>query len=134
MDGRVFLTGYNPAALDYGYTLITEHDLGGVSLYALHGHLSKASIEGKQPGQTLARGATIAWLGERSENGGWVPHVHFQLSFEKPLKPDLPGVVSAADLPVALLKYPDPRLVLVRSTEASSGLAVVNPRTGMLGL
>ena len=111
-EGRIHLFGYNEAELDYGYTVITEHRFEGFSLYALHGHLSAKSVEGKVAGQIIKRGEVIAWVGDRHENGGWAPHLHFQLSYEKPLKPDMPGVVSEVDLPVALLKYPDPRLVL----------------------
>ncbi len=111
-DGEVFLFSYNAAEGDYGYTLITKHDFGGESLYALHGHLSHASCAGKKIGKKVARGDVIAWVGDRHENGGWNPHLHFQLSLEEPAVCDLPGVVSALQREVALRKYPDPRLVL----------------------
>ncbi len=111
-DGKVHLFAYNAAPGDYGYTLITEHRYGGLSLYALHGHLSARSIEGKVPGQPIRKGEVIAWVGDRQENGGWIPHLHFQLSYERPGKPDLPGVVAEADRAWALLRFPDPRLVL----------------------
>ena len=110
--GEIFLTGYNSAKGDYGYTLITKHQISGVILFALYGHLSKVSIEKKRRGEKIEKGQVIAWVGERQENGGWIPHLHFQLSFERPLISDLPGVVSQKDLSIALLKYPDPRLVL----------------------
>lgn len=112
--GKVFLLGYNPRPFDYGVTLITEHDFDGLKLYALFGHLSKESLRGKKRGEKFGRGELLAWIGDRSENGGWLPHLHFQLSFEKPKKRDMPGVVPEKDLPLALLKYPDPRLVLGR--------------------
>jgi len=51
-------------------------------------------------------------MGEKHENGGWEPHVHFQLSLIEPKVPDLPGVVRRADREQALVDYPDPRLVL----------------------
>ena len=111
-DGIVHRFGYNPADGDYGATVITAHDVGGATLYALHGHLSRRSLEGKREGIAVRAGEVIAWLGDRSENGGWVPHLHFQLSFERPERADLPGVVTEVDRPWALLKYPDPRLVL----------------------
>ena len=54
----------------------------------------------------------IAWIGDRHENGGWNPHLHFQLSLVRPEVADLPGAVSDADRAHALTLYPDPRLVL----------------------
>ncbi|MBC8108976.1 MAG: peptidoglycan DD-metalloendopeptidase family protein [Anaerolineae bacterium] len=111
-EGSVFLQGYNAAAGDYGYTIITRHELNGVELFALWGHLSKASIELRDAGDSFRAGDVIAYLGDRHENGGWNPHLHFQLSYEKPTKPDMPGVVSEADRSAALEIYPDPRLVL----------------------
>ena len=56
--------------------------------------------------------AEIGWFGDKSENGGWEPHVHFQLSLERPESCDMPGVVNPEDRDSALMKYPDPRLVL----------------------
>ena len=37
--------------------------------WALHGHLSAASIEGKRVGDTILRGELLGWLGEEHENG-----------------------------------------------------------------
>ena len=95
--GEIFLFGNNPAPGDYGYTLITRHRLGEDDLYALFGHLSASSVTGKHQGQKFQAGETIAWVGDRHENGGWNPHLHFQLCLEKPSRCDLPGVVSPKD-------------------------------------
>lgn len=111
-DGEVFLFGYNGAAGDYGYTLITRHIIDGIDLYALYGHLSAASVEGKTVGASFRAGEVLAWIGDTHENGGWNPHLHFQLSYERPCKCDMPGVVSMRDREAALRRYPDPRLVL----------------------
>jgi murein DD-endopeptidase MepM/ murein hydrolase activator NlpD len=112
-DGEIFLFAYNAAAGDYGYTLITRHDdVNGETLYALHGHLGARSVEGKAVGQKVSRGEVIAWVGDRHENGGWNPHLHFQLSRVKPEVCDMPGAVNEAGLEKALATYPDPRLVL----------------------
>jgi murein DD-endopeptidase MepM/ murein hydrolase activator NlpD len=110
--GSIFLQGYNGAAGDYGYTIITRHEFDGVALFALHGHLSKSSLDLRKEGDAFKAGDTIAFIGDRHENGGWNPHLHFQLSYRKPEVPDLPGVVSEADRAEALRIYPDPRLVL----------------------
>lgn len=111
-DGEVFLTGINGADGDYGGTLITKHRLGDRDLWALYGHLSHRSLVGKEPGQKIAKGDVLGWVGNKEENGGWNPHVHFQLSWRKPDVCDLPGVVSEADRSEALKIYPDPQLVL----------------------
>lgn len=111
-DGAYFLLGNNPSPGDYGYTLITKHALDGVELYALHGHLSERSISGKEAGQKILRGEVIAWVGDRHENGGWNPHLHFQLSYKRPEICDMPGAVSQGQLEEALKIYPDPQLIL----------------------
>jgi hypothetical protein len=51
-------------------------------------------------------------MGDKDENGGWDPHLHFQLSLIEPETHDMPGVVSPEDREQALRDYPDPRLVL----------------------
>ncbi len=112
MDGEISHFGYNPEAGDYGYVVITKHDIGGVPVWALYGHLDAASIEDKKVGQKIASGEVIAWFGAFEENGGWEPHLHFQLSLVEPETHDLPGVVSPEDREWALRDFPDPRLVL----------------------
>jgi murein DD-endopeptidase MepM/ murein hydrolase activator NlpD len=111
-DGEIHLQGYNGAAGDYGYTIITRHRFDGIDLYALFGHLDARSITLRSDGDAFHAGDVLAYVGDRHENGGWNPHLHFQLSYERPIKPDLPGVVSEADRERALEIYPDPRLVL----------------------
>lgn len=111
-DGHVHLIGYNEADGDYGYTLITRHEFDGVSLFALHGHLSGASLAEHKPGDRIRRGQIIARLGDRHENGNWPAHLHFQLSIEEPATCDMPGAVSLEERAAALAKYPDPRWVL----------------------
>lgn len=111
-DGSIYMVGVNPAPGDYGGTIITEHRLGERTLWALHGHLSHSSALGWNPGQSFKRGDVIARLGDKAENGGWNPHLHFQLSWIKPERCDLPGAVSSKDLNWALENFPDPRFVL----------------------
>ena len=111
-DGEIFLFKNNDRELDYGYTIISKHTFNDKSLYALYGHLSKSSILYKKIGQKIHIGEEIATIGDFSENGGWPPHVHFQLSIVEPKSCDLPGVVSEKDHDIALKLFPDPRLVL----------------------
>jgi len=111
-DGVVFAAGANPEPGDYGHVVVTEHVLGGVTVWALYGHLSAASLDGMQAGRALVAGDRIGWLGDESENGGWPPHLHFQLSLARPQTHDMPGVVAVEERDAALATYPDPRLVL----------------------
>ncbi len=103
---------------DYGYTLIVEYKIQSKKLYALYGHLSEKSVATKVIGQEVDSAEIIAWVGDRSENGGWNPHLHFQLSWVKPKKIDMAGVVSEVDRDKALEIYPDPQLVLGELYEA----------------
>jgi len=111
-DGTIYACGYNEADGDYGHVIVTQHEFGGVSLWALYGHLSAASILGKAEGQSIQRGEILGAIGDTHENGGWPPHLHFQLSYQRPHTHDMPGVVTPAERLSALDIYPDPRLVL----------------------
>ena len=112
MDGEISHFGYNPAAGDYGNVVITKHWISGTKVWALYGHLDAASIEDKKIGQRVVAGEVIAWFGSYEENGGWEPHLHFQLSLIEPETHDMPGVVAPGDRDQALKDYPDPRNVL----------------------
>jgi murein DD-endopeptidase MepM/ murein hydrolase activator NlpD len=111
-DCTIKALGVNTAKGDYGPTLITEQRVNGETLWALYGHLSRASLAGKEPGLAFTAGQVLGWLGEPTENGGWPPHVHFQLARIAPAGFDMPGAVSASDRAQALVDYPDPRTVL----------------------
>ena len=111
-DGEIFLFKYNDQKLDYGYTIITKHQIKGQNIYSLYGHLSNSSLKNKKIGQKIYSGEVIAYLGSKEENGGWPPHVHFQLSLIEPKICDLPGVVSEENHNIALKIFPDPRKVL----------------------
>jgi peptidoglycan LD-endopeptidase LytH len=112
-DGELHLFANNDMPGDYGYTLIYKHTLeNGETIFSLYGHLGAASLKDKVVGQKVHSGAVIAWTGNNTENGGWKPHVHFQLSTTAPNVCDMPGVVADNQLEQALLLYPDPRIVL----------------------
>ena len=112
MDGKIHDFGYNSEAGDYGNVVITKHIIDDCILWALYGHLNSESIVGKFVGQKISAGEVIAWFGDFEENGGWEPHLHFQLSLVEPETHDLPGVVAPDDREQALRDYPDPRFVL----------------------
>jgi peptidoglycan LD-endopeptidase LytH len=97
---------------DYGPTIVTAHSMDGRTLYALHGHLARRSLNAWKVGDAFERGATLAQLGAESENGGWPPHLHFQLSWDPPVGGDIAGVVRLDERQEALRRCPDPRIIL----------------------
>ena len=74
--GTVVHAGYNPADGDYGHVLVTRHTIEDRVIYALHGHLSAASLAASPVGRTFEAGEVLGWLGAPAENGGWHPHLH----------------------------------------------------------
>lgn len=113
-DGEIAWFANHRQKGNYGPVIVTRQAIAieGRSLYALYGHLSAESLNGLHRGRKIAAGQRIASLGTEEENGGWVPHLHFQLSLEDPGEADMPGVVAEEDREEALKKFPDPRLVL----------------------
>ena len=79
LPGRVLHVTYNADHLDYGNTLILQHDAGGVPFYTLYGHLAGTLPGLLTVGDAVAPGQLIAHLGDWHENGGWAPHLHFQI-------------------------------------------------------
>jgi murein DD-endopeptidase MepM/ murein hydrolase activator NlpD len=111
-EGEIYLFAYNDLPGDYGHTLIIKHVLDGHELYALYGHLSAASVKNKKVGQKITAGEIVGWIGDKHENGNWNPHLHLQLSYQRPLVCDMPGAVCQENREEALKIYPDPQLVL----------------------
>jgi hypothetical protein len=79
LPGRVLHVTYNADPLDYGNTLILEHRAGEARFFTLYGHLGGSLPRLLQPGDSVAAGQLIAHLGDWHENGGWAPHLHFQI-------------------------------------------------------
>jgi len=98
---------------DYGPTIILQHDLDGLALYSLYGHLSRTSLIGLQVGQSININQQIATLGNATENGHWPPHLHFQLMLDiGGAKGDYPGVGRYSQKDHYLQNIPDPELIL----------------------
>ncbi len=80
LGGTVHAVAYNSDPLDYGHTLILEHKAPcGTVFHTLYGHLAGTLPSLVTPGQRVEAGALIAHLGDWAENGGWSPHLHFQI-------------------------------------------------------
>jgi 4-aminobutyrate aminotransferase-like enzyme/Ser/Thr protein kinase RdoA (MazF antagonist) len=112
--GTVHAFAYNGAALDYGGVIILGHATDdGTPFYSLYGHLSRASLDGLRVGRPIDAGHAFAALGAPDENGGWTPHLHFQLFTDLlDLGTDVPGVARASQRRVWRRICPDPNLVV----------------------
>ena len=79
LSGKVRHLTYQSDPLDYGNVLILEHDDGPAPYFTLYGHLGGSLPDVLTEGDRVAAGDLIAHLGDWPENGGWAPHLHFQI-------------------------------------------------------
>ena len=113
MGGRVHSFAYNAAKGDYGATIILLHQLDGFAFYTLYGHMSLEDIKNLSASQYIVRGQEFAHFGKPEENGGWPPHLHFQIILDMELKQgDYPGVCKFSEREKYLKNCPDPDLIL----------------------
>ncbi len=109
LDGTVHSWARRDFPGDYGPVIILEHRLSGAPLYSLYGHLSAASLQGLSPGLRFEAGHPLGELGTFAENGGWEPHLHFQLIRDiGAWQGDYPGVCAPEDLAYYRENCPDP--------------------------
>lgn len=112
-DGVVHSFKDNANFLDYGPTIILQHESQGLRWHSLHGHLSRRSLEGLDVGAPVRAGSIIGETGRSNENGAWIPHLHFELVIDmKGYVGDFPGVCTPARAPEFLSNCPDPALLL----------------------
>lgn len=113
LEGKIHSFNDNDHFGDYGPTIIIEHDLNGLELYSLYGHLSRRSLEGLTVGQLVKINQHIGRLGTAEENGHWPPHLHFQLMFNmEGYYGDYPGVCRFSEKKKYVQNIPDPQLLL----------------------
>jgi 4-aminobutyrate aminotransferase-like enzyme/Ser/Thr protein kinase RdoA (MazF antagonist) len=114
LQGVIHTLANNDAPLDYGPLVILQHkadDLG--EFFTLYGHLDKESLARLKIGQHIARGEKFARLGTSKENGGWPPHLHFQIILDLlELNANFPGVAYASQRAVWTSLSPDPNLLV----------------------
>ena len=124
LNGEIIAIENRKNTLDYGGMIILKHvaDNHGV-FYSLYGHLSPNFPEYYKIGLEIKKGQQFCFLGDDSVNGGWAPHLHFQIALTtNGLENDWPGVADPDDLdffnsicpnPAAILNLPNEKVEFV---------------------
>ena len=114
LDGTVHTIADNAAPLDYGPVVILRHLAGdALEFFTLYGHLSQESIAKLSIGQPVPKGQAFGRIGTVAENGGWPPHLHFQIIADLlDLNEKFPGVARASERAIWTDLCPDPNLLL----------------------
>ena len=122
-NGRIHSLRNNDADQDYGPTIILSHATdSGLVFYSLYGHLASTSLDGLEPGTPIRAGQSIGTIGTSVENGGWAPHLHFQLITNLlGLEGNFPGVARPSQRRVWTALCPDPGVVLGRTRATTVG-------------
>ena len=113
-DATVTSFDNRPGQLDYGGVVVLRHDTAqGDAFFTLYGHLDPASLSDLRPGALLKKGQAFAALGEATLNGGWKPHLHFQLAMSLDgLEEAWPGVAEPDELYLWAELCPNPAALL----------------------
>ena len=113
LAGHVKSVRDNDTRLDYGPTVILEHEGPAGPFWTLYGHLQRASVANLAPGDPVEAGQTIARVGPYPENGDWPPHLHFQIMTDLlDFEGEFPGVALPRERSVWASFSPDPNLML----------------------
>lgn len=96
--------------LDYGGVIVLKYNIDDNNdLYALFGHLAHEVSSTWKVGDKVQAGQKIAEIGSIEENGGWTPHLHYQLALSDFGKGcDIDGVVNADELEIWQSYFPNP--------------------------
>lgn len=114
LAGKVRHLTYQADPLDYGHVVILEHDGGPAPFFTLYGHLGASLPDLLSVGARVEPGQLIAHLGDWDENGGWAPHLHFQIMTSMLAQSDgnFFGVGHASLWDIWSQICPDPNLIL----------------------
>jgi murein DD-endopeptidase MepM/ murein hydrolase activator NlpD len=108
-DGVVHSFANNTNDGDYGPTIILKHIENNKAFYTLYGHLSLDSIATIKVGSIFKKGEILAKIGNAEVNGGYAPHLHFQIIKNiGEYKGDYPGVASANQVAFFKNNCPNP--------------------------
>jgi 4-aminobutyrate aminotransferase-like enzyme len=136
LDAVVHSLQNNEGYLDYGPTVILEHSIkDGSKFYTLYGHLSQDSLAGMTKGARIKKGERVGSVGSLQENGGWPPHLHFQIITDLlGRQGDFPGVAAPSQRDFWLSLCPDPNLILKVPEEIRTVTARVRSKSEIVRL
>ena len=113
LDGKIHSFANNADKGNYGPTIILEHHEDQEHFFSLYGHLSLESVQNFKIGQHIQKSEAFAEVGEAKVNGGYLPHLHFQLIKNMSnYMGDYPGVCHESDLEFYKKNTINPELVL----------------------
>jgi 4-aminobutyrate aminotransferase-like enzyme/Ser/Thr protein kinase RdoA (MazF antagonist) len=126
LDGTVHSFRNNDTSLDYGPTIILQHTVSAkdrtLTFFTLYGHLSTDSLDGLYEGKNIAQGTPFGKIGNYIVNGGWPPHLHFQIITDLLDRiGEFPGVARPSQREIWLSLSPDPNLIAGIPLESFSG-------------
>jgi len=140
LPGVVHAFADNAAPLDYGPVVILRHTTGErEEFFTLYGHLTRASLAALTRGATVRAGDRLGALGTPAENGGWTPHLHFQVIVDLlDMGCDFPGVCRAAETSTWAEFSPDPNVIAglppsILPPRAPGGAPALDARTAHTG-
>lgn len=103
---------------DYGNVVVVRNETDtGIPFFTLYGHLGSSVHSKWKVGQKIGKGVQFARIGHPSENGGWPPHLHFQLLTEFDSGNNPPGVCSGSWVEAWSESNLDPNLLFGYSDE-----------------
>ena len=122
IEGIVHQLQDNHNELDYGPTVILRHKFtDSPEFYTLYGHLDGECLKQLKIGQKINGGMPLANIGKSNENGGWLPHVHFQIILDLfDYDGNYPGVAPPSRKKFWRSICPDPGLMLGLGSESTT--------------
>ena len=112
LEGEVVCVTNDAYPKGYGGLLILKHQVADFHFYTLYGHNTMQSVQKHAIGSRVKKGAQIAVLANASENGDWVPHLHFEIMLSRlDYTDDFPGVAFESELAIWKSICPDPNLL-----------------------
>jgi len=78
-ESTVVISEKNNYHKDYGGLLVLKHQIQDLAFYTLYGHLSLNSVDSNPVGKEIGQDELFAFIGNETENGHWLPHLHFQV-------------------------------------------------------
>lgn len=113
-EAKIHAVSNSPDRFDYGGVVVLEHATpDGDTFQTLYGHLNPDVTKTLAIGTIVSAGEAFATLGGPDGNGGWQPHLHFQLCVKPDATGDIwVGVANPDDLGYYCAIHPNPACLL----------------------